>query len=63
MPFLTAVGAIAVTGIIALLVDAVADGRARSFARLVFGVVAIRAFGVSVSGIVSTATDAWGLLI
>jgi hypothetical protein len=63
MPFLTAVGAIAVTGIIALLVDAVADGRARSFARLVFAVVAIRAFGVSVSGIVSWTADVWGLLI
>ncbi len=63
MPFLTAVGAIAVTGIIALLVDAVADGRARSFARLVFGVVAMRAFGVSVSGIVSWTADVWGVLI
>jgi len=63
MPFLTAVGAIAVTGVVALLVDAVADGRARSFARLVFGLVAIRAFGVSVSGIASWTADVWGILL
>lgn len=63
MPILSAVGAIAITGVIALLVDSVADGRARSFARLVFGLVAIRAFGVSVSGIVSAGVDAWHIIL
>jgi hypothetical protein len=63
MPILSAVGAIAITGVVALLVDAVADGRARSFGRLVFALVAIRAFGISVSGIVSAAADAWGILL
>lgn len=62
MPILEAVGAIALVGVVALLIDYVGDGRARSFARGVFFVVALRAFGITWTGLASFLGDAWMLL-
>ena len=62
MPFVGPLGAILVAFVVAAACEILGNTRTRGFTRFGFGVVAVRAFGVSVSGLASFGADVWGLL-
>lgn len=63
MPLFGTVGALAIVGVAALIVDYLGDNRARNMARIVFATVAIRSMGITLSGFASAASDAWALVL
>jgi len=62
MPFVGPLGALLVGFIVAAACEILGNQRTRGFTRFAFGVVALRAFGVSVPGLASFGGDVWGLL-
>lgn len=62
MPLLGVLGALVLAGVVASLADLAGAPETRGFTRFVFGVVALRAFGVTVTGLVSWLGDLWAMI-
>jgi hypothetical protein len=62
MPLLGVLGALALAGLVASVADLAGNSATRGFTRFVFGVVALRAFGVTLSGLASWGGDVWALI-
>lgn len=60
MALFGAVGSLLLAGFVATLADLAGDPNTRGFTRFVFVLVALRAFGVSVTGLVQFGTTVLG---
>lgn len=62
MALFSAVGALVFAGFVASLADLAGNSATRGFTRAAFGVVALRTFGVTVTGLASWTGDVVALL-
>jgi hypothetical protein len=62
MALFGAVGALVIAGVVASLADLAGDPQTRGFTRFVFGVVALRTFGLTLTGLASFGGDVWALI-
>lgn len=62
MALFGAVGALFLAGFVATMADLAGNDATRSFTRVVFWVVALRAFGVTLTGLASFGGDLWALI-